>query len=83
MKLTQRELRVREERAKEERALADAVFDMALERYVQETRAYQSSLVRYMLKVGADAAQPKLDEALNRIGNVERNIVESLREGVS
>jgi hypothetical protein len=74
--------RAQAQRAREERALADAVFDMALERYVQETRAYQSALVRYMLKVGSEAAQPKLDEALNRIGNVERKIVESLREGI-
>jgi hypothetical protein len=78
-----REVRIREERAREERALAEAVFDMALERYVQETQAYRSALVSYMLKVGADAAQPKLDDALNRIGNVERNIVESLRESIS
>jgi hypothetical protein len=83
MKLTQRELRIREKRAREERALAEAVFDMALERYVQETQAYRSALVSYMLKVGADAAQPRLDEALNRIGNVERKSVERLREGIS
>jgi phage gp36-like protein len=69
--------------SKEELADADAEFDTYLERYVQETGVYQSALVRYMLKVGADAAQPKLDEALNRIGHVESRIIESQREGIS
>jgi hypothetical protein len=67
----------------DERALAEAAFESALERYVQETRVYQSALVRYMLKVGIERAQPKLDEALNRIGHVESRIVESQREGAS
>jgi hypothetical protein len=69
--------------SRDEQAEADAIFDTALERYVQETRVYQHALVLYMQIVGVEEAQPKLDEALNRIGHVESRIIESQREGAS
>jgi hypothetical protein len=69
--------------SKDEQAEADAIFDTALERYIQETRVYQRAMVFYMQIVGVEEAQPKLDEALNKIGHVESRIIESLREGAS
>jgi hypothetical protein len=69
--------------SKAARLRADTLFDTALEVYVQATRDYQRALVLYMQIVGVEEAQPKLDEALNRIGHVESRIIESQREGIS
>jgi hypothetical protein len=69
--------------SKAARLRADTLFDTALEVYVQATRDYQRALVLYMQIVGVEEAQPKLDEALNRIGHVESRIIESQREGAS
>jgi predicted thioesterase len=64
--------------SEEEVKAANAVFDTALNVYLRQTATYKYAMLVYMGTVGIENAQPKLDEALTKIGHVEISIIEPL-----